>query len=569
MVQLAESRKIPGVNVLEKTFSFIVSFFAMLSIFGVWFGYSALIYPQTALIAMLVSAVFSFFICRNFFCKKRERKIEKKHFLLLVGILLAFSMVFIFLLWPNGVYPSTCNDFMNHANAVKLTALRHGPFPDSSESIPLIHSYPLIYRLVSSFFYSVFPNSYVVNSLLSVFFLVITILGVFLLAKNFLNEKFALVSTFIFAFSISTFLAIDAGYLPQIMGQLFFLAAFYFHIKKNKPMLFFSLIGLWAYAHFFILFILFLVIEFLIERNFSLKGLIDKFAIPLASSIIILPETLGLILFRLIPETNKTLIKGGITVPNLIALIAFYPALLGLYLAFKKEKMKEVQAIVLAGFIFIAFLSANVVLNFFMRWSPIVSIHQFYMPAKLSFLMFIPASIFSAYGIKTMLETKSKKAKKIAKIVITLVLFFHFLYFTGFALIVLQARSFPVGFYEIGEKINQLPGPFTLGIDQCFLDIPTGIKKYSFPYNSLYDNPDPVQEKNYCRYMEAGRIFHFPWAVHKRADKIPGADIFDKEGHRIVFIGDKNVDYFLSNCSELNKPILFESGKIKVYIMRE
>ena len=91
------------------------------------------------------------------------------------------------------------------------------------------------------------------------------------------------------------------------------------------------------------------------------------------------------------------------------------------------------------------------------------------------------------------------------------------------------------------------------------------------PFNEpspLYRSPFDVQSeqrKNICRVLQVGWDFELRNTKRVALDEEIGDEIVDEKGNLIVKKGSQDADYFITDCSLLDKPVIFEEGKTRIY----
>lgn len=564
---------------LNKFFWFLTIFFSLMLIFGIYIGYGGFITPLSAIMAIIFSLVLAFIIIKYLINQhKNSQKPIQKPWLVILSIS-GFILIFLLLLLPEFVFPVTCTDLMNHAASTRVIPKNQALFASGDaymvySGIPLIyiHAYPYGYSAVTSLLYALMGNSYIINSLLPFIFILLALIGIYLISIKTTNERIALFAVFISSFSIINLWVIEHGFLPQIMASFFLIAAIYAYLLKNKVFSFFAIIGLMAYPPLLVVYILFILLETGVNSR-AIKDWVNSFrgtwhylAIVLLAGLVVFPETIGLLWQYISVEKfwkGALLIRGGIYTPNFFGLLAFIPAILGIYLLIFKKKFNETKpvfSLILASFLMSCVVIVYFILNWFLTITEVKQVQSLYQAVKFFYFLLIPLSIYAAIGFDYLFKRFSKN---FIKYVLIALLVFHFLYFMGYSFIILQKDSVPLGFYSIAEKIDALPPEFSVGVDECF----TKSDKVEIPfiYKSLIDVPDPPGP-NRCREGEISRALQFWWATHKAVEG--KFRIYSPSGEEVVRVGDQNVDYFLTNCSTLNKPIVFEEGAIKVYKVR-
>ena len=513
---------------IEKLFVFFVAFFALLSFFGVWLGYSGLIYPVTSAFSIIVSLVVSFLLVRRMRFKKVKH--EKK----LVFLLLLFLSVTIYPALPYFVFPHNCSDMYNHARSVRIVSLNHGF--DIPLNFPYLfaHNYPQMYYGVVSQFYSLFGYTYVLNTVIPIFFELMSIVGLFFVARKLFDEKVALISVFIASFLITNLWHLEQGYFPQLMAQMFLVSGFYFYLVKNKRFLLLSMVGLLSYPHYFAVILGFLVLEFLKFRKWII------FVYPLIAMILVLPESLGLFTFWLdnIERIGYLfLIRGGVFVPNIFALLIFLFSVYGFFVLCKRRRVEQASNLLFNLMLPIVLLmiatSATFMLNYVFSLFELRQVHQLYTAVKMFYLFLLPLSIVAAYGVW--------KLKHKFFYVVIFLLGVHFLYYAGYSYVLPAHANYGQGFYFVTESLNDVSGEFKVRLDDSVFSKNVSCKD-GFLYRSFFDNPD--EGCGHCGYIEIGRIFQFPWTSYR---VVNGTFVtFDSKNESVVVYGDESADYVVT-----------------------
>ncbi len=568
---------------LEKTFYFISIFLVSLMILGIYLGYSGLISFQVTLITIIISAVISLFIVvkQN---KEADKNFKSKKKKLTVLVFLIFLFFFAFLVFPEGVFPVTCSDIMNHSLATRIIG-QTGFIPNSESDaffsgIPLtyVHVYPQGFYAISAQIYTLFPNAYLVNSVLAIILTFFSAIGIFIITKKISNENSAILATLIFFSSITTLWIIESGFIPQILGSFFLLVILLAYIQKNKVLFFISSIGLISYPPLIAVLFLFLIIDFLLKSNFSFKKIqknffewMKYFILAIISFFVVFPEFFGLLIQYTTVEKfwkGALLIRGGIFSPNPFGLLIFVPVLLVLYLfIFRKKKfsigLRPCFAMLVAGLLMSGAVVFYFIINLLLTIVDVKQIHSLYQAVKFFYFALIIASIFSGIGFE-LLFSKFTKGK--IKFILIAVLLFGVVYFFGYSTVLFAKDSEVIGFYSTSEFVESLPEGSIIGVDSCALKL--DYVPNPFIYKSLFDNPDPSGE-NICRQTEITRAFRPSYATH---DFIDGRfRIFDSTSKELVLIGNEinptmsNINYFYTTCLSINAPLIFESGKTRIY----
>lgn len=522
---------------LQKLYIQSICFFGLLSLIGIYIGYSKLIYPITSIGAIIISLLGSWVLTRKI--KTEEIKNSK----LLAGFLILFFLILIYPALPALVFPHASGDFQNHARSVRVIAKQH--------SLEFLKGEPQIYHAVGAMLYALFPYTYIINSALAILILLISAIGVFLISKTLYNEKVGLLATLIYSFSITNIFILEQGFFPQLLGQFFFISSIYLYMRENKIALVLSNIGLLSYPHYFGIYIIFLVLEFIKTKEWR------SFLIPLISVLVALPESYDIIAGRIKFLTQYSLIRitllarGGILTPTLFSLFILLFSMIGLYHAIKKEQNRiiNMNLSVFSLMIIIVLAFSYWVLRGYTK-----DLHHLYMFAKMYYLLIFPLSVAGAVGANFLVEKR--------KFFVLSLLTFHILYFAGYSFLVLpQKASFPGEAYIIFEKMDTLPGEFKIGIDPA-LGTNVGWEP-KFPYKSLIDLPSPAYTD--INKGELNRALQFHWANYTFTNK--GVIVINSKGEEIIKYTLEGVNYYIT-AKNLDKPMIFKEGEIKVYRMR-
>jgi hypothetical protein len=532
---------------LERIYAGFIAFFGVLAILGVYMGYHGKISTVPALMAVSISAILAWKISKEVETVKTAKTRNLKPLVLLLSLFLAIE---IYLILPHLVFPHGAGDFANHARSVRIIAKDHSFNVESTLPLVFPHRYPHVYYGTASLFYSLFPHTYMVNSLFPIMLQVLSLLGVFFTARKIFNEKIALLSTFISGFAITNLFALEQGFFPFIMGQFFFIASAYSYLIKDRKLLLLSNAGLISYPHLFVVYIIFLVLETLRTKR------LENFIMPAAAFMLMAPESIGLAIKHahiyspvpgksLEPFRGSLLIKGGILTPTLFSLLIFIFAI-GFY------RNRERRLINLNLSIIILILATFAAFGYDYLRGYTKDLHLLYMAPKLFYLLVLPLSIVTAVGMERLLKKKAG---------IALILSLYWIYFAGYAFTVLPSKaSFPGEFYEIAEKMDTWPGEFTVGVDP---ELGTNIGwKPRFPYKSIIDLPD---EGYTLDTVELNRAFQFHWASYAFTEE--GPLVINSKGEPVVKYSYEDVDYYITK-KELNRTVILKKGGIKVYKMR-
>jgi hypothetical protein len=527
----------------ERLFVACTAFIALLSIFGIYLGYWGLIYPSTGFLAVLVSLILAYRLSAG-----KGTKVENRGPLL--GLLTVFLLVLAILSLPYLIFPHGAGDFANHATSVRITAKNHQLVTTVASPEYLVvfpHVYPNIYYAVASTLYSLYPHTYVVTSVFAIILELLSLIGLFLIAKTLFDERIALLSTFISGFAITNLFVLEQGFFPYIIGQFFFIASVYSYLVKDKKLMILSNAGLFSYPHAFGIYLVFLTLETLKTREWK------NFIIPVVSLCIIAPETIGFVWERIFvksqastliePFRGSLLVRGGILTPTLFSLVIFVFAVLGFYKERKNRGLINfnLSIVFLIGATLVAFGY-----DYLMGYTK--DLHLLYMAPKLFYLLVFPLSIAAAVGLSII------RRKDILLIILAL----YGVYFAGYAFMVLPTKaSFSGEFYEVAEKLDTMPGEFKVGVDP---ELGTNVGwKARFPYKSLIDLPD---EGYTLDTVELNRALHFHWASRIRTKD--GPLVVDSKGELVVGYSSEGVTYYITSKS-LDRPVVFKEGQIKVY----
>ncbi len=527
-------------RVIEKVYLWFVILISVLSLIGVYLGIMKLIIVSVVAPFVVVTMLISYFLIRTYHGYEIK---QIKHGNILYGILVLFGLILLYPMAFSMIFPSACSDLQFGALATRYISYNHGfvmPHYD------VFYDYHNLTNALPAMIYLFYGNSYQIHSVIGWFMEIMIVFSVFIVAKEFFSEKVALLSTFIAAFSIVNIWIMDQGYIPQLFGTVFFMSSIYLYMKKSRVLLFLSNVGLFTYPHFFIIYLIFLFFESLRDRNFKYN-----FLIPFLSLLVLLPHIFGMVSnFALEVELKSILLtKGGILVPPLIALVVYIFAAKGLYLIVKQRNMTFLN-ILIAVFSVPFFIAVVFALNYFLRFT-IVSHYQMYFIVKIFYLALIPLSVAAAVGISNILSKKSH----LYPILVIMILMFHFVYFLGYSYIDRDRGNFEPEMYYAMEALNRLPGEFKIGFDECLMDN-NWIQK--FPYNSLID---AEKEYAHCSRNEVYCLSRFNWVT-------PDGPIVNSKNESIVSFDMEDVDYFVTDCRVLDKPLFYDKNGFKIYVLR-
>jgi len=520
--------------------------------------------------------------------------------LFFIAILAIFLVSIIALSYPDFIFPLTCSDVYNHARAIRIDAFAGGfeVLQSSAQSPSQIfapHAYPIGFYALAVPLSFIFGDAYSIITFLELIIFALLICGAYAVSilAGF-NRTASIIASFFTAFSITSLWILEQGFLPQLLGSLFLLGAVYFFMKKRKIPFILSSAGLIVYPPLFGLEIIFLILAFVLPKLCALctkkfryadilkissinsKDALIYFVLALASLILVFPEAISLILQYSsvsFAKDNLFLIRGGIFTPNLFGLLPFVLALAGLYFIFK-EKVKKMKAqktnilfspliiLILSSALASAIIVAVYVINILAHFSFKTELTALYQAVKFFYFLLIPAGIIAGFGFAKLISSKKLLPRVVAGALIAFMLIYFFCYFP----IILSNDTEPAGYYSVAAFTANLPIGSKLGIDNCLL-ISKDLTQ-PFPYQSLIDRPN-APGPNLCRQTEATRDFQFPWASYRYENG--RFRIYDDSNKEVLLLGDEvnlnvpNIDYFLTDCRELNSPIVYQNLGVKLY----
>jgi hypothetical protein len=252
-----------------------ICFLGLLTLFGVYLGYSGQIYPVTSLLAIVISAILSW----KFTGGIKTEKVE--NWKILSSILFLFLVIEIYPLLPDLIFPHGAGDFQNHARSVRIVAKEH--------SLQFFQASPQIYYGIGAMFYSLFPHTYVINSIFSILLELLSSIGVFLVARKLYTEKIGLIAMFIYAFALTNLFILEQGFFPQILAQFFFISSIYLFLVRRNALLILANIGLLAHPHYFGVYLIFLFFELVRTREWKIL------LVPFVSLFVLVPEVFSLL----------------------------------------------------------------------------------------------------------------------------------------------------------------------------------------------------------------------------------------------------------------------------------
>lgn len=519
---------------LEKFFLWFVSFFGILSIFGIYLGYSHLIYAEVSMVVIVLSAVISYFLVRN----NKSYKVRYSRGIILILLILLGLDVYVSL--PYMVYPHSYVDFGLNVAQGRMIAQSHG-FPSFS------HVYPNISYGVFAIFNSIILHAYSVSSIIAIVMQIMTAFGIFFIGKELFDEKTGLIALFLYGFSLVNIMLLEQGYLTQNFATFFFVSSMYLAIMcpKNRSYLVplvLSLVGLLSYPHYFAIMFISIIVYF------------RKLGVYLLAAIVVsLPEISGIVLHYLTHTAillNSFVMFGGILVPNLFVLSVFVFAFFGYLKSFSNRNSVNLRLftnmIVFGIFIFTLFFIVNFFL--FPRFSTFEkNILQLYTVVKLLYLLFVPVSLFAA------LELKRFAGKRSGIVIVFLIIYSCF--FAGYLLILPEKSNLPPEMYFISEPLGVLIRDNAVGFDGCMLQ-----RSWVQPmiYDTLYGRPDNYTEFSLA---EFGFLLQTQWAYNEVEDNSRTVEAIKLNFSRI------DVDYFVTTCSRLDENVYYSLGSLAVYDM--
>lgn len=538
----------------ERIYAWFVAFFAALSVFGLYLGFGNMIYVHTALAAIVLAAGVAFYAAMNYGINgivnvTTEKAQAEKYRIHIIVLLAAFGIALFYPMAESLVFPNACSDMEFHSLAARFIAVTHGFVV---LNLGVLYDNHNLFNVVPAMFYLFHQNIYRILSVLGWIFSIMIAYSVYLVSRTLFNEKIALVSAFISAFSITNLWIMDQGYIPQLYGTMFFFACTYFFMTKRNMHLFLAGAGLMSYPHFFLAFMIFLFLEALPIRNFK-----ENFKLPILSMLLVAPHIFGIVSNFLLDYEFKNflLIKGGIMTPPLWSLAAFAFAIPGIFALFKDLRGRNRTLFNLAFGVSAvpAFILAVLAVNYFVRFT-LVNIYQLYIIVKMFYLALNVIGIIAAVGVFYLMSaTKGKGLRTYAALaLVASVMIFHFAYFANYAYIDRERGNFNPAVYDAVAALNKIHGEFKVGIDGCML---ANNWMQSFPYNSFYDVPNDYMA---CPQREINSTFRPDWV------KADGPTV-NSRNESVVLVGKEGADYFVTDCSSVDAPIFYEKGGIKVY----
>ena len=516
---------------LHGFFLWFVSFFGMLSIFGIVLGYLHLIYVPISIFVIAFCAIGSYFIVRRI--KRIEIKYSREIALIILGLL----ALDVYVSLPYLIYPHSYVDFGLNVAQGRLITDTHG-FPSFA------HVYPNIYYGVFAIFNSIVLHAYSVSSVIAIVMQVMTTFGVFLIGKEVFDEKVGLIASFLYGFSLVNILLLEQGYLTQNFATFFFVSSMYLVIlcAKNKGYaipLILSLVALLSYPHYFAIMFVAILVYFK-----------SSFKYVLVTIALLSVEIFGLVLkyiANLQGITDSLVMFGGIIVPNVFALSVFLVALFGFLRIIKERKYYNITAFVYVISFFIGMLLALFLVNNYIYTWRDPNIRQLYMVVKLSYLLFVPACIIAAFLIRMHITRHS-----------TIIMTFAIVYFTFFAnysLILDQKNNLPSELYFASEYLIPLYHNNSIGFDRGLLQTTWKQPKI---YETLYG-----QEDDYTKFSERELNYLLQSSWIKKENHYRNS-----KNTNITYAKD-NIDFYVTFLDDCDNNIYYSVGRINIYDMRQ
>ena len=470
-----------SVGMLHKFFLWFISFFGMLSIFGIILGYLHLIYAPMSIFAIAFCAAGSYFIV------KRTKKVEIKYSRYLILTLLVLAGINIYISLPYLIYPHSYVDFGLNVAQGRLVTQTQG-FP------AFVHSYPNIYNGVFAIFNSIILHAYTVSSLIAVIMQIMIVIAIFMVSKEVFDERVGLIASFLYGFSVINILLLEQGYLTQNFATFFFVSTMYLIIICSKDKSYFiplvlSLVALMSYPHYFII----MFVTILVYFRTLFKYLV-------VAGALLSVEIVGLVLKNITNiqgMTDSLVMLGGIIVPNLIILSIFVFALFGVLGILKKKEYNGIMPFVyVISFFMGVFLTLFLVNSYVYTWRD-PNIRQLYIVIKLLYLSFIPGCIIAAFFMKIFMIRHFR--------IIILFAILYFAFFANYSLMLDQKNNLPSELYYSSEFLSQLSTNNSIGFDKNMLQTTWKQPKL---YNTLYG-----QEDNYTKFSvwELGFLLQSSW----------------------------------------------------------
>ncbi|MBN1923702.1 MAG: hypothetical protein JW791_02990, partial [Nanoarchaeota archaeon] len=157
-------------EIILNIFAMFISFFSIINVF---LSYAGILTSFNVLISIVASISLTLLILIKNFPPKIV--INKKILLINFGLFL----ILLFTILPNLIFPYSCSDLYNHARSTRIYAKQEG----FGDNFIISHSYPLIYYSVTSAFYKIYPNTYVINTIFPIILLTFSITTFYYIIK--------------------------------------------------------------------------------------------------------------------------------------------------------------------------------------------------------------------------------------------------------------------------------------------------------------------------------------------------------------------------------------------------
>ncbi len=517
---------------LHQFFLWFVSFFGMLSVFGIYIGYLHLINAPLSFLVIVFSVICSFLVVKSV---KRVKIKYSREIALILLVLLALD---VYVSLPYMIYPHSYVDFGLNVAQGRLVTQTQG-FPSFA------HVYPNVYYGVFAIFNSIVLHAYSVSSIIAIIVQIMTAFAVFLIGKALFSEKVGLIASFLYGFSLVNILLLEQGYLTQNFATFFFASSMYLVVmcSKNRAYavpLVLSLVGLVSYPHYFAVMVFTILVYF---RTF-LKYL-------LAAIFLLLPEILGMFIYyatHVEGLANSFVMLGGIIVPNVFVLSVFLLALFGFRDVVGKEKSSAiVRFVYVLGGVMGVFLVLFLVNKYVYTWR-VPDTRQLYIVVKLMYLSLVPVSVLAAFYVR-------KGINRYSKIVVAFVIL-YFAFFVSYSLVLSQKNNLPPEVYFSSEFLSQLGHNNSVGFDGDMLQYTW---KQPRIYKTLYG-----QEDNYTVFsiLELDFLLQSHWSKEKGRTHYRSGYVVD------VRYTSEDVDYFVTMSDYLDEDVCYSLGELRVYDLR-
>ena len=516
---------------MHKFFLWFVSFFGMLSVFGIYLGYLHLVSAPLCFFVILFCGVGSFFVV------KRVKGVEIKYSREIALILLLLLLLDVYVSLPYLVYPHSYVDFGLNVAQGRLITDMHG-FPS------FVHLYPNVYYGVFAIFNSIVLHAYTVSSVIAIIMQVMTAFAVFLVGKEIFDEKVGLVASFLYGFSLVNIMLLEQGYLTQNFATFFFASSMYLVImcSRNKSYgipLVLSLVALMSYPHYFAIMFLAMLIYF----RSSLGYVLAAFGL-------LLFEVIGLVVYYATHTqvlTHSFVMTGGILVPNVFVLSVFLLASFGLFNVAREDKNSKILYFVyIIGGVISIFLLLFLVNKYVYTWR-VPNVRQLYIVIKLMYLFLVPVSVIAAVFVRRYIYRFPK--------IVLLFAVLYFAFFVNYSFILNQKDNLPTELYFSSEFLSQLYQNNSVGFDRNVLQhtwVQPGI------YKTLYGAPDNYTQFSVC---ELGFLLQSDLGKDKNKDTFRAGS-----GINISYT-DNAVDYFVTKRVILGQEVFYSVGDLRVYDM--